>query len=357
MSDIERSELSKQLDDDLDRFIDNFAKQNLNKSKKPFVYDEWCKEIEQHPAFMTSLEPNDNGEFSEAIQALQALKYDDDELEDRRAAAERHKTDGNKYFKCKKYHWAINRYTDGINQRCTDRLLNSVLYANRAAAQKRIGNIGSAFRDCFFARKFDPENMKAIIRGAECLVELGRGKQCIDWLKSTKENHQEGVFIPYNHDHKSDFKYFNELYEKAERLVLVEERNERKRRRNVEKDLMAKQRLLMAFKERNIDFRPTICFDDPELFEWSQIDVQLSWLKESEAVYLDDNGILHWPILAQYPQIGKVDLVTDCSEENKEYDSAELMPWSRIRDIFSISGFAVVRGLPTVQVRFGYKAL
>lgn len=48
----------------------------------------------------------------------------------------------------------------GINQRCADRSLNSILYANRAAAQNHIGNIGSAFRDCFFARKFDPGNMK-----------------------------------------------------------------------------------------------------------------------------------------------------------------------------------------------------
>lgn len=31
---------------------------------------------------------------------------------------------------------------------------------------------------------------------------------------------------------------------------------------------------------------------------------------------MDDCGVLHWPILAQYPETGKVDLVTDCSEES-----------------------------------------
>lgn len=35
-------------------------------------------------------------------------------MEDRQAAAEKHKIDGNKHFEYKKYHWAINRYTDGI---------------------------------------------------------------------------------------------------------------------------------------------------------------------------------------------------------------------------------------------------
>ncbi|VDO52384.1 unnamed protein product [Onchocerca flexuosa] len=153
----------------------------------------------------------------------------------------------------------------GINQRCTDRYLNSILYANRAAAQKHIGNIGSAFRDCFFARKFDPENMKAIIRGAECLVELGRGRQCMDWLKI---------------NYKSDSDYLNELYAKAQQLAIIEERDERKKRREAEKDLFAKQRLLSAFKKRNINFQPAISFDNPELFEWSQIEVQLSSLKE-----------------------------------------------------------------------------
>ncbi|VDM93353.1 unnamed protein product [Onchocerca ochengi] len=280
MSDTERAKLAKELDDDLDRFIDDLIKQkDLNQPKKPFVYDEWCKEIDQHPAFMTVLRPDKNGEFSEGIQALQALKYEEDEWEDRRATAERHKIDGNKHFKYKKYHWAINRYTDGINQRCTDRCLNSILYANRAAAQKHIGNIGSAFRDCFFARKFDPENMKAIIRGAECLVELGRGKQCMDWLKISEENSKRKTHVIYN-DCKSDSHYLNELYAKAQQLAIVEERDERKKRREAEKDLIAKQRLLSALKERNINFQPAISFDNPELFEWSQIEVQLASLKE-----------------------------------------------------------------------------
>lgn len=41
---------------------------------------------------------------------------------------------------------------------------------------------------------------------------------------------------------------------------------------------------------------------------------------QSEKVYMDDCGILHWPILAQYPETGKVDLVTDCSEESSVDD-------------------------------------
>ncbi|KAL3993683.1 TPR repeat family protein [Acanthocheilonema viteae] len=316
MNDSDQAKLTTEIDD-LDYFLDNFTGQE---PKKPFDYDEWCKEIDQHPAFMTVLQPDENGEFSEAVQALQALKYEADDLEDRRATAEKYKIDGNKHFEYKKYHWAINRYTDGINQRCTDRSLNSVLYANRAAAQKHVGNIGSAFRDCFFARKFDPGNMKAIIRGAECLVELGRGRQCVDWLKGIGEHHKTKKFIIYSHNYKSKYECINDLFETALQLAVIEERDERKRRQDVAKDLRAKQRLLLAFKKRNINFQPVISFDNPELFEWSQIEVQLPFLKESEKVYVDDCDILHWPILAQYPETGKVDLVTDCSEESSVDD-------------------------------------
>ncbi|VDN29069.1 unnamed protein product, partial [Gongylonema pulchrum] len=70
LSDAERAELAKKLDDDLDRFVENLAEQkNRNNEKKAFDFDEWCREIDQHPAFMTELKPDKSGEFSGAVQA------------------------------------------------------------------------------------------------------------------------------------------------------------------------------------------------------------------------------------------------------------------------------------------------
>lgn len=45
-----------------------------------------------------------------------------------------------------------------------DRSLNSVLYANRAAAQRHLENRRSALKDCLFARKFDPTNLKVVYK-------------------------------------------------------------------------------------------------------------------------------------------------------------------------------------------------
>lgn len=41
------------------------------KERKPFDFDEFCRDIDQHPAFMTDLKGAENGEYSEHIQALQ----------------------------------------------------------------------------------------------------------------------------------------------------------------------------------------------------------------------------------------------------------------------------------------------
>ena len=48
--------------------------------------------------------------------------------------AETYKDDGNESFKRKKYRWAIDHYTEGIKCNAPDKLLNAVLYSNRAAA-------------------------------------------------------------------------------------------------------------------------------------------------------------------------------------------------------------------------------
>jgi hypothetical protein len=61
---------------------------------------------------MRELKPNENGEYSDAVQALQLLKYDT-EGEDPTETADQARIEGNKHFKFKKYRWAIDAYTNG----------------------------------------------------------------------------------------------------------------------------------------------------------------------------------------------------------------------------------------------------
>ena len=48
---------------------------------------------------------------------FKALKYDEDDAEDKQLTAERHKNEGNKHFQYKKYRWATDCYTEGKDNR------------------------------------------------------------------------------------------------------------------------------------------------------------------------------------------------------------------------------------------------
>ncbi|VDN41573.1 unnamed protein product [Gongylonema pulchrum] len=115
----------------------------------------------------------------------------------------------------------------------------------------------------------------AILRGAECLLAVGQGKRCVDWINSSREGiRDEEVALVrnlINNDADSNPEHLDELLEKAKVLAEVEERNEH---------LAGKRRLLSAFAARNITFDPAIVFSDPESFEWSQIEVKLEWLQQ-----------------------------------------------------------------------------
>lgn len=117
------------------------------------------------------------------------------------------------------------------------------MYANRAAAHKRIGNIRSALKDCILAKKLDSfhkkvfnylnkkkhiKNFKAILRGAECLLELGYSQQCIDWIDSSTKG-----LIDANVSDVSNLRIFDELRAKARRSLAKEERDARKQRLSV----------------------------------------------------------------------------------------------------------------------------
>ncbi|TKR93465.1 hypothetical protein L596_007919 [Steinernema carpocapsae] len=317
VSEEKRAALAKKLDDDLDAFMDEMARRKSSDpaAKKPFNFDEWCKEIDQHPAFMTDLKPNADGEHSEFVQALQAIKYDTGETEEeRRETAEGHKIEGNKHFKLKKYRWAIEAYTNGVKVFCNDKKLNSVLYANRAAANKNIGNLRSAIKDCMLAVRFDPQNGKAIVRCAECFLELGYGRETIAWVSKNIGILDKSIEGVDDELRKGQVKKLQEVSCSALKAQEVQEREERKEKMAKKREDEKKLAFMKAFKERNLKFQPPMNLEVPELFDWSYITVQISQINEETMVKMDKRGVLHWPILLQYPEHGQTNMLTDCSE-------------------------------------------
>ncbi|CAI4225771.1 unnamed protein product [Auanema sp. JU1783] len=399
LNDEERKDLMKKLDDELDQFMDDMAarKKEENVEKKPFDFDEWCKEIDQHPCFMTDksdIHKALDGKYGDTLAALQALKYSEDDIEDLQATAEKNKNEGNKHFGFKKYRWAIDCYTTGIKAKCLDKKLNGILYCNRAAAHKYIGNLRSAIRDCSFGRKFDPTNLKGVVRGAECLIELGYGNQAIKWIDSSKKLFAVQKELEENGQvtdaEKKLLDQLEVLYEKAGEVSAVEERNARRARAQEKKDNEEKAKLLKALEERKLNLRPRVPFARPELLEWSMLTASLPQLHEHKIVSFDEKDNLQWPVLVQYPEVGEVDVLTEVDENTElgdllsavlgstaewdvekkfrfdnvryfigsEFDEylMEIHEWMPFKTIFSTPGYQIRQGLPVIMVYTKEKA-
>lgn len=107
----------------------------------------------------------ENGQLSEAAEAIQALKYDEESSLEGTVHIIRitmwkniieyycvelmswyiiersnsYKEDGNAHFAKKNYDAAIVAYTEGLKFNCSDKELNANLFNNRAAAHFRLG--------------------------------------------------------------------------------------------------------------------------------------------------------------------------------------------------------------------------
>ncbi|KHJ77227.1 hypothetical protein OESDEN_23153, partial [Oesophagostomum dentatum] len=125
----------------------------------------------------------------------------------------------------------------------------------------------------------------AAVRGAECLLELGYAGQCVEWIELAKktfavakETEENGNVTEVEREQINSLEKVKEKAEQAER-----------------KETEAKKRLLKALEERKLNFRPRLPFKRPELMDWSLLEVNL----------------------AQTPEVGQVDVLTDCDETSQ----------------------------------------
>ena len=185
MTDEERAELVKKLDDNMEKYLSELE----NKAKDGPGYQEgwneenWEAEMEKHPFFASNdeiIEDAAKGQLDPLMEGIQLLKYSADENTPEQLALN-YKDDGNFQFKLKKYRLAVAAYTEGIKCKSKDDLINVQLITNRAAAQFHLGNYRSSFNDCRIATKLKPDHFKAVKRGAICCYHLKRLPDCIKW--------------------------------------------------------------------------------------------------------------------------------------------------------------------------------
>ncbi|XP_072023818.1 tetratricopeptide repeat protein 4-like [Amphiura filiformis] len=230
------SDLAKELDEKIDKHIDSLPRKPYKGGLDP---DNWREEIEKIPIFMTKPPTEEDIAASPDLQALQALKFAEDDTPEELASS--HKDDGNAHFKRKLYKRAIMAYTEGLQQKCDNVDLNTVLYTNRAAANFHLGNHRSSLNDATEAIQLKPSHVKALLRAAQCCLKLQEYTQCIQWC-------DKGLQIDSND------KKFLDVRAQAVKEKKTLEKDRRKKKASEKKELARLEKIMMAIKERNIRF-------------------------------------------------------------------------------------------------------
>uniref|UniRef100_A0A8C7I658 Tetratricopeptide repeat domain 4 n=1 Tax=Oncorhynchus kisutch TaxID=8019 RepID=A0A8C7I658_ONCKI len=281
-------------------------------------------EFDKVPMFMkTAPEEIDPMKHPE-LAAIQSIIHDND----RPLEAGSLKDEGNDYFKEKNYKKAIVSYTAGLKN-CSDYNVNAILHTNRAAAHFHLGNMRSALNDAVAAKKFKPDHLKALIRGATCCTELKKYTDALQWC-------EEGLKLQ-----PTDKK----LLELRATDIRAAGRDARKAKVK-EKEHTAHHLtcLVFALQERGIQLlmthqrpkRRTDSEDDGGSCR-AMAGLDLDGLCSTEAtgvkVFLDEQGIMHWPVLFLYPEYQQTDFISAFSESSSFLDHLTLMfgeelpPW------------------------------
>lgn len=211
------------------------------------------------------------------------MKYDDGYAEDAREKAEAAKKEGNKFFQLGKYRWAVDAYSNGIKARCTDKALVSQLYGNRAAAHRRLQNLGSAVKDSLLAWKCNPGHRKAALRAGECLLQLGHVERCLAFLARCRAGLDAPAADEEAERASAQFRQdLERLEEQAKAKLQAAQRDERRRKAEQRRAEAEKRRLLGALKERGYRFRPAIDLDKPDEFELADVTIRSPFTQVSE---------------------------------------------------------------------------
>ncbi|XP_077981361.1 tetratricopeptide repeat protein 4-like [Glandiceps talaboti] len=308
----EAQELAKRLDEDLDDYVANLPKK---KYEDGFTEENWEEEIEKVPALMTRMPTEEEIATNPALQALQAIKFDDDAPPGEKA--ESHKDEGNYFFKKKQYRKAVIAYTEGIKLKFDDVKLKAILFTNRAAAQYHLGNYRSSLNDVIETKKIKPDHLKALVRGAECCMHLSLYADAMNWCDL-------GLQISPTE------KKLLDIRAKADKEKRAAERDKRKQKAKEKKEKARSDALLAAIKEKKIQLAPLEKNEDNSDDENQTRDILSMSMLESTTpaghkVYMDDNGLLHWPVMFMYPEYGQTDIIADFNEHAQFIDHLNVM--------------------------------
>ena len=233
------------------------------------------------------------------LAALESLKTTPEER------AERCKTKGNDAMKHKKagVEKAVELYTSGLDEKCSDAVLNATLLSNRAAAHTTLKNWGKALSDASDALKSEvlPEQtqLKACRRGANAALQLNKLSE-VERLVTHADTLLKGM--PPEAADGADALELRKIGLQAE----TKREEERQKRLEAEAAALREKELKAAISKRGLAVGD---FPDAALRE------QCVGERSGAHIWYDPEvDELHWPALLLYPEHGQSDLIQDFSE-------------------------------------------
>lgn len=274
-----------------------------NQGKTNMTDQERVDAVLSTPFFMTSL--TEDAENKDIISALNSLQWDGTPDE----VAENFKAQGNACFRQGKRQFkdAIVFYTKGIQSKCRNESLNSVLFSNRAAVHLELGNYGSCLNDCAAAIRFDMNNLKAYYRSVKSLYALDRVDEGIEFC------HLAMVADPDNVELQSllvKLQEKKERFDEMERLRIVRSSEKAKAQQ-----LLSDAILASGYRIKNEEGASG--FQHP--------------LAPTSKITLDAHG-LSFPVLLLYPEFNQSDFISSFHEKDTFYSHfenifQEAAPW------------------------------
>ncbi|PSC72268.1 tetratricopeptide repeat 4-like protein [Micractinium conductrix] len=190
---------------------------------------------------------------------------------------------------------AIDQYDKGLDVQCSDAGVNSILCANRAHVNLLLGNFRNAYHDGLAALRHNDQNIKAYYRAAKGAMGLRKYDRCMELCSA-------GLAVEAGNKDLVDIK----------------------RRAAVEKDAQAQRDAAEELRQAKIRSPARVLAEAVLSRGWRVGRPQFTIGDRRPS--LDEDGLVHWPVLFFYPEAGmQQDTVDDVCEEDRLGDHLDLM--------------------------------
>lgn len=296
-----REEKQKEIDELMN--LDNIKKKTPD---EPAMEEMSMEDFIKHPLFMDSSkiptqEEIDDNEF---MQAVQAMKYNEDDTLDDQANA--YKLDGTFHFKAKLYRKACLAYTQAISINPPDKKLLAQCYNNRGAAQFFRKNFRQAIKDSGRAVVLDRTYTKAWFRVFDCCEKLQKWNEGLEMVEKAFD------YLPGRTEETTNkiIKYREQFAEHKKNI----EKKERKRKMEERKKEKLENLLIQKIRDSGVNLVMPEA-EDGEDNDGRRLLRSIETSHPSGCQVNLRDGLLHWPVTFVYPEYQMTDFIESFAED------------------------------------------